>query len=228
MGDVFGQNDLPVFQSLDAFFVGRDHGRNGRIGDAVKELLHLFADLRQFGLQRLDTGCARGKAMVPQVLEHGPRRLQQVGRGLHPFQQVHELPFDHVAADGLPIAFAAARTAQIVGVIAHAPFRPAGRQRRAAIPAHHGPAQREIRIQVLTGRGAGVAVDALLNLHQRFIADKGFMLALAQRHVPIGCPDIPGIDRARQNVRHLLGADVALAVAGELGEGLQKAHDFGL
>ncbi|WP_449393029.1 hypothetical protein [Eoetvoesiella caeni] len=65
MGDVFGQYDLPVFQTLDAFFVGRNYGRDGRVGDSVKELFYLFCDLRQFGLERLGTGCAGCKAVVP-------------------------------------------------------------------------------------------------------------------------------------------------------------------
>jgi len=98
--------------------------------------------------------------------------------------QGFELAFNRVTPDRLAVAFAAALRAQVIGIASGAARRPAGRQRRSAVPAYNGAPKREVLAEVLAHPRSRIAVHALLNLLEGLEADKAFTLTFAKAKVP--------------------------------------------
>jgi hypothetical protein len=76
---------------------------------------------------------------------------------------------------------------------------PAGRQRRFAIGADHVTAQREVRINVLSGGRFGPGVQKLLDFLEGGECDQPFMLSLADGDAPARQFQKPGIERLGQS-----------------------------
>src|SRR5690606_16224065 len=128
------------------------------------------------------TGRCRGKPVVPEVIEHRPRRREQLGRRPKVVQQRLEFAFNYRPTDRLAVALATLRWTEIVRIACVLALGPAGRERRAAVTADDGASQRKVRAQILARRRLGIAGQAVLDRSERLEADQRLMMALAQRH----------------------------------------------
>nr|WP_264665992.1 hypothetical protein [Azospirillum fermentarium] len=215
-------------QLLHLLFVGCDHARRACLKDAFEQLFDLPFDLDDFCAERLRLGRALHRPAIPEALEHILDDLERGSAWRHGLKQLLEFLLDPVAANRLAIAGTAAFRAEVIGVIAMRPLRPAGGERAAAIAATDEATKREILIEVLSSRSAANALQTVLDALVGLEADKRLMLADPQRHAPFRGFDIPGIDALVQQDMHPLVPDALRPVLGEQGVLLQEAHDIGL
>lgn len=94
--------------------------------------------------------------------------------------------------------------AAVIGVVLTTPLAPSACQRVTARGTLDSAAQREVRVHVLARRIGGLALQALLNAREGFLADDAFMFSLAHGNAPFGRGDIPGIEDLLKDTSHLL------------------------
>ncbi|WP_339948494.1 hypothetical protein [uncultured Albimonas sp.] len=206
----FGQRDLLALQLGDAGFVGLHDAVAGGVHDPVQQRIDLLLRLRQLALGLADPGAALVESLRPGVLEHLPRQGEQPLGRLQRLDERAELVLHQVAPDRLAIARAAFGRAQIIRVFAAClAARPAGGQQLAAVVAGDEAAEREIVIDVLAGGGLRALLQAALDLLEGRERHQRFVMAPAQRHVPVRNLDVAGIDRTGQQLINPLIADLS-------------------
>ncbi|MEZ5838356.1 MAG: hypothetical protein R3D03_21955 [Geminicoccaceae bacterium] len=169
--------------------------------------------------------------MRPGIFEHAARHVEQsVGRA-QAFQQIDELAFQRIAADGFPIAGATFGRTEIVRMLpARLAGRPAGRQRLTAIVAEDEAAKGKILADVPAGRSRslGAGGTPLLYLLEGRERDQRFVVPLHPVDVPVRVAEKARIDRTGQQPRDFLLANGAVTVLREGGLAFEEALDLGL
>ncbi|OLP59277.1 hypothetical protein BJF93_05180 [Xaviernesmea oryzae] len=220
--------ELLFLQFPNLCFVGANDRGHAGVENPVEKLSDLPLDLDELRTERLCLRLALFEPMIPQLLEHRDRDLEEPFRWLELLQQSFEFPLDPVAPDRLAVGFASALRAEIVRVLAVRALRPAGGQPCAAMGAADITAQGKVLVDVFLARGIGRAVETLLNALVGLPGNQPLMLTGPQRHAPIWRFDISGIDRIGEQDADALVTDDAGGVFGKKRVGLKEPHDLGL
>ncbi|QCI63940.1 hypothetical protein [Phreatobacter stygius] len=139
------ERDLSALHLHNAVLIG-GHNRS-RVGfdQSIDQRSDVLVHFRDFALVGLSKVGGLSKTLIPCVLEHRPRQIEQSLAWREPFEQSRKFTFDDCALHRLPIAQAPFAKTHVIGVLIAAPAGgPAGGHQGVAAGAGHHAAQREI------------------------------------------------------------------------------------
>ncbi|HEX7822772.1 MAG TPA: hypothetical protein VF463_19390 [Sphingobium sp.] len=158
------ENQLIKFQLFDLTFQASDHRTAFRFNDLVENLPDLLLNQRRLALDRNASLARLGFRLIPTLAENFREKVQQFRAWRQLGQHVLKRAFHRVALHRLAEAITAAMAADIIGIATVSALSPVRGHGMVAIATGDETAQREINMNVGTGRRESLASHTLLYL----------------------------------------------------------------